>query len=266
MSIAHIFAGQSLRSGLFLSSFRLSKFSRPWLKPGSDCLSLKSEATGLLRNQPWQMPFHGNSLWLLLGLCTFSITTSVGPLGGLPALAEPLRERSDADNVGVRGTQPVIASATPHGKKILTDYSVIGIPGDGSCLFRALVHGSHVQKGMGTPSESVQREIADVLRGKVVDELVKRREETEWFIEGDFDAYIKRMRQPHIWGGEPELLMASHVLRMPITVYMFESRARGLIPIAEYGQQYIKESPAPIRVLYHGFGHYDALELLTDEL
>lgn len=33
------------------------------------------------------------------------------------------------------------------------------------------------------------------------------------FLEGDFDTYVKQMRQPHIWGGEPELLMASHVLQ-----------------------------------------------------
>jgi hypothetical protein len=32
------------------------------------------------------------------------------------------------------------------------------------------------------------------------------------FIEGDFDNYVERMRQPHVWGGEPELLMLSHVL------------------------------------------------------
>lgn len=32
------------------------------------------------------------------------------------------------------------------------------------------------------------------------------------FIEGDFDTYVKRMRQPHIWGGEPELLMLANVL------------------------------------------------------
>lgn len=33
------------------------------------------------------------------------------------------------------------------------------------------------------------------------------------FIEGDFNAYVKRIQQPHVWGGEPELLMASHVLK-----------------------------------------------------
>lgn len=33
------------------------------------------------------------------------------------------------------------------------------------------------------------------------------------FLEGDFETYVRQMRQPHIWGGEPELLMCSHVLQ-----------------------------------------------------
>lgn len=33
------------------------------------------------------------------------------------------------------------------------------------------------------------------------------------FIEGNFDAYVKRIQQPYVWGGEPELIMASHVLK-----------------------------------------------------
>lgn len=33
------------------------------------------------------------------------------------------------------------------------------------------------------------------------------------FLEDDFETYVVQMRQPHIWGGEPELLMSSHVLR-----------------------------------------------------
>ena len=33
------------------------------------------------------------------------------------------------------------------------------------------------------------------------------------FIEGDFDTYVSHIRKPHVWGGEPELLMASHVLQ-----------------------------------------------------
>jgi hypothetical protein len=33
------------------------------------------------------------------------------------------------------------------------------------------------------------------------------------FVEGDFDTYVSQIRKPHVWGGEPELLMASHVLQ-----------------------------------------------------
>lgn len=47
--------------------------------------------------------------------------------------------------------------------------------------------------------------------------------------------------------------------RMPITVYMHDKEAGGLIAIAEYGQEYGTE--APIQVLYHGYGHYEALQI-----
>ncbi|KAL0337990.1 UNVERIFIED_CONTAM: OVARIAN TUMOR DOMAIN-containing deubiquitinating enzyme 4 [Sesamum calycinum] len=146
-----------------------------------------------------------------------------------------------------------------HKKKVLTDYAVIGIPGDGRCLFRSVAHGACIRSGKPVPSENLQRELADELRARVADEFMKRREETEWFIEGDFDTYISQIRKPHVWGGEPELLMASHVLQMPITVYMLDQESGGLISIAEYGQEYGKDNP--ILVLYHGYGHYDALHI-----
>ncbi|KAH0726397.1 hypothetical protein KY284_002262 [Solanum tuberosum] len=146
-----------------------------------------------------------------------------------------------------------------HGKKVYTDYSVIGIPGDGRCLFRSVAHGACVRSGKPPPNENLQRQLADELRARVADEFIKRREETEWFIEGDFITYVAQIRNSHVWGGEPELLMASHVLQMPITVYMYDQDARGLISIAEYGQEYGKDNP--IKVLYHGFGHYDALHI-----
>lgn len=45
---------------------------------------------------------------------------------------------------------------------------------------------------------------------------------------------------------------------MPITVYMRDDKYGGLISIAEYGQEYGKDNH-PVQVLYHGYGHYDAL-------
>ncbi|PPD72236.1 hypothetical protein GOBAR_DD30863 [Gossypium barbadense] len=98
----------------------------------------------------------------------------------------------------------------------------------------------------------------------VVNELLKRREETEWFIEGDFDAYVKEIQQPYVWGGEPELLMASHVLKTRISVYMIHRSSGNLINIAKYGEEYQKEKENPINVLFHGYGHYDILESLPE--
>ncbi|KAK2993187.1 hypothetical protein RJ640_030811, partial [Escallonia rubra] len=132
-----------------------------------------------------------------------------------------------------------------------------GIPGDGRCMFRSVVHGACLRAGKPSPAERLEKELADELRAKVADEFLKRRADSEWFLEGDFDTYVIGMRQPHVWGGEPELLMSSHVLQLPITVYMWDNRSSSLKIIAEYGQEYGKENP--IRVLYHGYGHYDAL-------
>ncbi|KAG4159011.1 hypothetical protein ERO13_D02G151300v2 [Gossypium hirsutum] len=139
----------------------------------------------------------------------------------------------------------------------------IGIPGDGRCLFRSVILGAWLRSGKQSPTERSQKVLADELRSKVADEFIKRRADTEWFVEGDFDNYVVQMRKPHIWGGEPELLMCSHVLKTAITVYMKEKKSASLKVVSEYGQEYGKENP--IRVLYHGYGHYDVLRSPVEE-
>ncbi|WOK94138.1 OTU domain-containing protein [Canna indica] len=193
------------------------------------------------RHIPWGVA--GASLGLYLSFTTLG-----------PAHAEALLGKSDGNDK--RGGSIITSS---HGKNIYTDYSITGIPGDGRCLFRSVVHGACIRSGKPLPDEKLQRELADELRAQVADEFIRRRAETEWIVEGDFDTYVSQIRKPHVWGGEPELFMASHVLQMPITVYMMDEDAGGLIEIAEYGQEYGKEDP--IQVLYHGFGHYDALQI-----
>lgn len=186
----------------------------------------------------------------VVGGSSFGTCLSFSTCG--PAYAEsPLGNVSKNDNAS--------SISSSHGKKVYTDYTITGIPGDGRCLFRSVAHGACIRSGKPSPDEALQKALADELRAMVADEFVRRRSETEWFVEGDFDTYITQIRKPHVWGGEPELLMASHVLQMPITVYMHDDDCGGLIAIAEYGQEYGKEDP--IRVLYHGFGHYDALQM-----
>ncbi|XP_010044778.1 OVARIAN TUMOR DOMAIN-containing deubiquitinating enzyme 4 isoform X2 [Eucalyptus grandis] len=139
----------------------------------------------------------------------------------------------------------------------LAQFRTIRIAGDGRCLFRSVIHGAYLGAGKQSPCESHQKQLADELRAKVADEFVKRRAEIERFLEDDFDTYVAEMRQPHQWGGEPELLMCSHVLQTPITVYMKERFSSSLRIIAEYGREY--GTGNPINVLYHSYGHYDAL-------
>lgn len=53
--------------------------------------------------------------------------------------------------------------------------------------------------------------------------------------------------------------MISLGCRMPITVMMQDENFVGnLKVIAEYGQEYGNDNP--IRVMYDGYGHYDALK------
>ncbi|KAJ8773630.1 hypothetical protein K2173_005876 [Erythroxylum novogranatense] len=140
-------------------------------------------------------------------------------------------------------------------------FRTIWIPGDGRCLFRSVVHGACLRTGKPSPSESFEKQLADELRAKVADEFIKRRKDTEWFLEDDFDAYVMQMRKAHVWGGEPELLMSSHVLQTPIAVHMQDKKSGRLKVIAEYGHEYGTENP--IRVLYNGYGHYDALRSMN---
>ncbi|CAD6224429.1 unnamed protein product [Miscanthus lutarioriparius] len=181
-------------------------------------------------------------------------------VSGLGFAVSGLASAEGPVNNNIDSTEPDKSSTNlSHGKKVYTDYSVTGIPGDGRCLFRSVAHGACIRSRKPLPNEDHQRKLADELRTKVAHEFIKRRAETEWFVEGDFDTYVSQIRKPHVWGGEPELFMASHVLQMPITVYMHDNEAGGLIAIAEYGQEYGTE--APIQVLYHGYGHYDALQI-----
>ncbi|KAE8711993.1 OTU domain-containing protein [Hibiscus syriacus] len=198
-----------------------------------------------------------DSAWLLFGVCA-----CLAPM--VESVDVNLEDDFKADSVelnilgadGNNRSSPIAAAAD--------NYKVTGILADGRCLFRAIVHGACLRSGKEAPDENRQRELADDLRAQVVDEFLKRRDETEWFIEGDFDSYVKEIQHPYVWGGEPELLMASHVLKIPISVYMAHRSSRNLINIANYGEEYQKDNETPINVLFHGYGHYDILESLPE--
>ena len=163
-------------------------------------------------------------------------------------------------------------------ESVSVSYEVHPVAGDGRCLFRSVAAARAVRGDSSTSSggggggggygrrqsEAEESTEADRLREAAVDELIKRRAEVEWFLEGDFDRYCAAMRQPRAWGGEPEILMLTHVLKEPIEVFMMEETPdRGALrSIAHYGEdEYKGQEGVGVAVLFHGAGHYEALSL-----
>ncbi|OVA17865.1 Ovarian tumor [Macleaya cordata] len=158
---------------------------------------------------------RSNSEWLLFGVCTC--------LAPLDCCGENLDATVAVIEGFISGFEEEIRSER--------NYRVTGVPADGRCLFRAVSYGVCLRSGEESPDGNRQRELANDLRARVADELLKRREETEWFIEGDFDAYVKNIQQTNTWGGEPELLMAAHVLKTPISVFTMATSSGDLIKV-----------------------------------
>lgn len=50
---------------------------------------------------------------------------------------------------------------------VFCHYYGLGITGDGRCLFRSVAHGAYLRSGKPSPSEHLQKQLADELRSKV---------------------------------------------------------------------------------------------------
>ncbi|XP_028094088.1 uncharacterized protein LOC114294161 isoform X4 [Camellia sinensis] len=177
-----------------------------YMKPAFHHEPMKGEGSWNVAwdSRPARWLHRPDSAWLLFGVCAC-----------LAAPLECAESSPEAVAVGVNledCRKEIVFSETNDESS--TNYRLTGVTADGRCLFRAIAHVACLRNREAAPDENRQRELADVLRAQVVDELLTRRKETEWFIEGDFDAYVERIRQPYVWGGEPELLMASHVLKI----------------------------------------------------
>ena len=46
---------------------------------------------------------------------------------------------------------------------------------------------------------------------------------------------------------------------------MIDRSSGGLVKIANYGEEYQKDKESPITILFHGYGHYDILEAVSDQ-
>ncbi|KAL4427904.1 hypothetical protein ABPG75_001993 [Micractinium tetrahymenae] len=167
------------------------------------------------------------------------------------------------------------------GPAIETGLRVIRVAGDGRCMFRALAQGLARNQGRFLGQTAEEQE-ADQLRLAVAEALCRtaaRRNEFASAVyaveaEDKMQNYCRRILSPTFWGGEPELLVLSQMLRVPILVYIPSREAgskgggSGYVVIQRYGEQYEKKGggsggkkrrPRAVRLLYSGSNHYDLL-------
>ena len=148
---------------------------------------------------------------------------------------------------------------------------VIRIKGDGKCMFRALALGLARNQGRVLPPPVEQKE-ADNLRMAVAEALCRTEKRRKQFgravralqQEDTLKSYCKRLASPSFWGGEPEMMVLSDMLKVPIYVYLSESEyggGQGYSCIQKFGEQYRKggKGRRPVRLLFTGNNHFDLL-------
>ena len=91
---------------------------------------------------------------------------------------------------------------------------VIRVPGDGNCLFHALVVAAS-EGGGASPGND-----AHGLRAAVVARFGVRARHLSWALDGETPGvYMARMGSPGVWGGELEIFLALEDLGRPVFVY-----------------------------------------------
>jgi hypothetical protein len=156
-------------------------------------------------------------------------------------------------------------------------FTVLSIPGDGSCLFRALAQGAAVlDSGKPLPRSELRAAGFAVRRG-ICAHIATHAPDFTPFIDAPLRAYLAGMMLEGTWGGEVELAAAPAVVRRPVCVYQREPRSKagsglglaaaiealagggGVKKISEYG---VGDHPgtAPVCLLF-GNMHYETLVL-----
>lgn len=151
---------------------------------------------------------------------------------------------------------------------------VIRVKGDGKCMFRAVALGLARNQGRILNAATESKE-ADNLRMAVAEALCrtdKRRKQFSRAVmalqqEDTLKNYCKRLASPTFWGGEPEMMVLSDMLKVPIFVYLSESEyggGKGYNLIQKFGEKYRKpqnggKGRRPVRLLFTGNNHFDLL-------
>lgn len=124
------------------------------------------------------------------------------------------------------------------------NFDVVSMDADGNCLFRSVSHQVH-----GCPEKHLD------IRQHVCNMFVQNRsayKDILGALGGTFDGYIKRMRVPGIWGGEPEIRMVEMIFGRPVEIWESATGPRNTMREG-------RDNNNPIRITYHGGNHYNSL-------
>jgi len=155
-----------------------------------------------------------------------------------------------------------IAEQFPTSDYSLPNFDVKVVPGDGNCLFRALIQADNYQVTGHWLSRAEETKQAHLLRLRIAELLRKNRNKRlgfttpEEFIQTEenktFEVYVAEMAKDRTWGGVLEILCASNLLQKEIIVCNPRNQCHPLSDISR---------PDKIYILYVNNNHYDALGL-----
>ncbi|KAG8469020.1 hypothetical protein KFE25_007538 [Diacronema lutheri] len=131
-------------------------------------------------------------------------------------------------------------------------------PGDGSCLFHSMSHGL----GLGlSKAGALRRELSDFIAANPRLEVGESPLEdwVLWDAEMSVAEYAARMRSGHAWGGAIEMAVCARARGVDVRVY--ERTLPGtFVCICAFQGGGGSGAAKPVRLLYGGRVHYDALE------
>lgn len=138
-------------------------------------------------------------------------------------------------------------------------YQYSACPGDGSCLFHALLRSGYVPPNAGHNPSAVLD-----LRSALVTHSRSHRELYENFHNGhgSFDQYLDRMERNNEWGDH--IMIQAFANMTGITVVVHDQGAASSQFIAPSSEFVAAEGTAAINVLFTGGNHYDYLCPIED--
>ncbi|CAM9519251.1 unnamed protein product, partial [Discosporangium mesarthrocarpum] len=124
---------------------------------------------------------------------------------------------------------------------------VVDMESDGNCLFRSVSHQIY---------GDVERH--HQVRRLCVEHMAKHKSRFGVFVAEDFRDYLRRIRQPCVWGDDLEIRALEELYDRPIEIY--SSEAGDLKPMKiDFHASAVDLDMTPIKLSYHGQSHYNSV-------